>query len=59
MILKIYKYISITILILMNAGLIIIDRMHPVVYFYSIILIIAIYILNEFQKLNDTKENVS
>jgi hypothetical protein len=43
----------------MNAGLIIIDRMHPVVYFYSIILIIAIYILNEFQKLNDTKENVS
>lgn len=56
---RLYKYIIILILITMNAGLIIIDRMHPVVYFYSIILIIAIYILNEFQKLNDTKENVS
>lgn len=56
MILKAYKYIAITILILMNAGLIIIDRLHTVIYLYDFILIIAIYVLNEFQKLNNTTE---
>lgn len=40
----------------MNAGLILIDRMHPVIYLYDFILITAIIILNEFQKLNDTTE---
>lgn len=53
---RLYKYIIIITLISINAGLIIIDRMHPIIYLYDFILIIAIYLLNQFQRLNDTTE---